>query len=216
MDFQNYDNDIKIFIYYTLNIIYRLDMAFIPVDINSQILLDTDLSTQVQGFSTPVAIADPQNRPGWYYNSNLQINTLKWTIFDGANQEFTLGDVQNLIFTATHNNTPKNKCYMVITSPFSRIVFENDTDDLISGEKCLFYTNIVPPNSNMLRLFNSNTLRLVKLNLVTTTGPCNYNEKLMTITLEGTNAVLFPDVLKTYIVVFLCFVRIYVFQYYLV
>jgi hypothetical protein len=167
-------------------------MTFIPVvnvvDPNSQILLDTTLSTQLQGFSTPVAIVDPQNRPGWYYNSSLQINTLQWTIFNGTDQEFTLGDVQNLTFTATHDNTPNNKCYMAITSPFSRIVFDNNNIDLISGEKCLFYTNIVPPNPNMLRL--------VKLNLITKTGPCDNSEKLITITLEGTNAILFPNVLQ--------------------
>lgn len=160
----------------------------LPTDPNAQILLNTTLSTQVQGTSTPLAVVDPQNRPGWYYNSTLQTNSMVWTIFNGTNQDFTLGDVQNLTFTATHDNTPNNKCYMAITSPFSRIVYENNNVDLIPGEKCLFYTNTIPQNPD--------NLRLVQLNLVNKTGPCSLSEKLMTITLEGTNATLFPDVLQ--------------------
>lgn len=116
----------------------------LPTDPNSQILIDTTLCTQVQGASIPLATIDPQNRPGWYYGSNLQTDSLIWTVFNGVDQNFTLGNVQNLTFTATHDNTPTNKCYMAITSPFSRIVYENNNVDLIPGEKCLFYTNIIP------------------------------------------------------------------------
>lgn len=160
----------------------------LPTDPNSQILIDTTLCTQVQGASIPLATIDPQNRPGWYYGSNLQTDSLIWTVFNGVDQNFTLGNVQNLTFTATHDNTPTNKCYMAITSPFSRIVYENNNVDLIPGEKCLFYTNIIPPNPNQLRL--------VQLDLVTKIGPCSPVEQLMSITLEGTNATLFPDSLQ--------------------
>ena len=169
----------------------KVNMTFtpfsLPTDPNAQILLNTALSIQLQGTSTPLATADLQNRPGWYYNSALQTDTLTWTVFNGTNQDFTLGDVQNLTLTATHDNTPTNKCYMAITSPFSRIVYENNNVDLIVGEKCLFYTNTIPQNPD--------NLRLVQLNLVTKIGPCLPDEQLMTITLEGTNATLFPDVL---------------------
>ncbi len=159
----------------------------LPSDPNSQILLDSTLSTQVQGTSTPTAVVDPQNRPGWYYDSTLQTDSFVWTIFNGAGQIYTLGDVQNLTFTATHDNLPSNKCYIAISSATSKIVYENNID-LIPGEKCLFYTSTIPSNPEKLRL--------VQLNLVTNIGPCLPSESLLSITLEGTNSVLFPNVLQ--------------------
>jgi hypothetical protein len=160
----------------------------LPTDPNSQILLNTALSLQVQGASTPLAVVDTQNRPGWYYNSTLLTNSFVWTIFDGAEQNFTIGDVQNLTFTATHDNSPDNKCYIAISSATSKIVYENNNVNLIPGEKCLFYSNTTPQNPEQLKL--------VKLNLVTKTGPCLPGEALTSITLEGTNALLFPNVLQ--------------------
>jgi hypothetical protein len=160
----------------------------LPTDPNSQILLNSTLSTQVQGASIPVAVVDVQNRPGWYYNSTLQTDSFVWTIFNGTGQNYTLGDVQNLTFTATHDNLPTNKCYIAVSSATSKIVYENNNDDLIPGEKCLFYSNTQPQNPEQLKL--------VKLNLVTNIGPCLPGEALTSITLEGTNAILFPDSLQ--------------------
>ena len=161
----------------------------LPTDPNSQILLDSTQSTQVQGASQPLAVVDPQDRPGWYYDSSVQTDSFVWTIFNGAGQNYKLGDVNNLTFTATHDNLPTNKCYIAISSAASsKIVYENDNVDLIPGEKCLFYNNTIPSNPNKLRL--------VKLNLVTNTGPCLPGEALTSITLEGTNAILFPNYLQ--------------------
>jgi len=162
----------------------------LPTEPNSQILLGSDLATQVQGTtSTPLAEVDLQNRPGWYYNSIAQNNNFEWTIFDGTYQNYKLGDVQNLTFTATHDNLPDNKCYMAISSTAgSKIIYESSGVDLIPGEKCLFYTNTIPSNPDQLRL--------VQLNLVTEYGPCSNSEKLLTITLEGTNAVFSDNYLQ--------------------
>ena len=161
----------------------------LPTEPNSQILLGSDLATQVQGTSTPPAEVDLQNRPGWYYKSIAQTNNFVWTIFNGTDQNYTLGDVQNLTFTATHDNLPDNKCYMAISSTAdSKIIYESSGVDLIPGEKCLFYTNTIPSNPDQLRL--------VQLNSVTNIGPCLNSEQLLTITLEGTNAVFYPNVLQ--------------------
>jgi hypothetical protein len=161
----------------------------LPTDPNSQILLGSELATQVvQDGSTPLAVLDLQNRPGWYYNSSLPADNFVWTIFNGTDQNYKLGDVQNLTFTATHDNLPDNKCYIAISSNDSKIVYENDNVDLIPGEKCLFYTNTIPSNPDQLRL--------VQLNSVTNIGPCLNSEQLLTITLEGTNAVFYPNVLQ--------------------
>jgi hypothetical protein len=103
----------------------------LPADPNSQILLDSTLSTQVQGASTPAAVLDPQIRHGWYYGSTVQTDNFICTIFNGAGQNYTLGDVQNLTFTATHDNLPPNKCYIAISSATSKIVYENNNVDLI-------------------------------------------------------------------------------------
>ena len=154
---------------------------------NSQILLGSELATHVQGTtSTPLAEVDVQNRPGWYYDSRSQTNSIAqtnnfvWTIFNGTDQNYTLGDVQNLTFTATHDNLPVNKCYIAISSTAgSKIAYKNDNVDLIPGEKCLFYTNNVPQNPDQLRL--------VQLNLVIISGTGEPTEQLSTITLEGTN-----------------------------
>jgi hypothetical protein len=160
----------------------------VPVDPNSQILLGSLLSNEVQGPSDPVAVADVQNRAGWYYESTTLASSFTWTIFNGTDQNFTFGDVQNLTFIATHDNVPTNKCYIAIYSLVSNIVYSNDNVQLIPGEKCLFYANAIPANPEKLRT--------IKLNLVTQTGPCLPTEKLLSITLEGTNSVITPDLLR--------------------
>jgi hypothetical protein len=162
--------------------------VIVPVDPNSQILLGSVLSDEVQGTSDPVAIIDIQNRHGWYYQSTSLTSSFNWTIFNGTDQNFTLGDVQNLTFIATHDNVPNNKCYIVIYSLDSNIIYSNNSVQLIPGEKCLFYTNIIPANPEKLRT--------VKLNLVTQTGPCLSSEQLLSIKLEGTNSLIYPELLR--------------------
>lgn len=129
------------------------------VEPNAQILLGTPESLAVVADSLPqLPLADPQNRPGWYYiNSDSTApvgrNKMNWYFYSGVNKGYRIGDLR-LITTIASLTNPLHKFFYIVYTKNSSSRTYQTSELLLDGEKCLFFfgeSGYIPQNEGNLR-----------------------------------------------------------------
>ena len=122
---------------------------------NGQVLLGSEFANAVQADSSPDAIADPQNRAGWYYNnSGGNGEKFNWYFYSGIKHGYTVADLRLITATVSLDNPSLKPFFVMYTKNGSKRIYETD-ELLIEGQKVLFFfgeTGYEPQNNDQLRL----------------------------------------------------------------
>jgi hypothetical protein len=138
---------------------------------NGSVLLDTTYATAIQADSYPLAIADPQGRPGWYYSNTApppgKLSKINWYYFDGTTSTLTFAELNQLTCVMTcdgalpaalgGNGLINVPYFVVYTKTGKSVIYQNQSNTIqyIRGQKVLFYYSLnafdYPQNPEQLR-----------------------------------------------------------------
>lgn len=137
---------------------------------NGSVLLGTAYATALQADSYPLAVADPQGRPGWYYSNTTPppgtVSKINWYYYDGTTNNLTYSQLNQLTCVMSCDGAPPpglggsgviNVPYFVIyTKTGKTVIYQSSSSiEYIRGQKVLFYFSTdafsYPQNPEQLR-----------------------------------------------------------------
>lgn len=128
---------------------------------NGSVLLGTAYATALQADSVPLAVADPQGRPGWYYTNTALGNKMNWYFYDGTSNNLTYSELNQLTCVMTCDGAAPSGVinvpfFVIYTKTGKTVIYQSSSSiEYIRGQKVLFYFSAdafsYPQNPDQLR-----------------------------------------------------------------